>query len=135
MKLKKLIETDFTVIDKNLSLGELVEIISQSKRNIFPVLNEKEEIIGIINLDNIREIMFQQEKYDTETVEYLMILPPVVIDINTDMQKVMELFETHKAWNLPVTENGKYAGFVSKSKIFTDYRNLLIKQAQQLEQL
>jgi CIC family chloride channel protein len=51
------------------------------------------------------------------------------------MQKVMELFETHKAWNLPVTENGKYAGFVSKSKIFTDYRNLLIKQAQQLEQL
>ncbi len=135
MKLKKLIETDFTIIEKNMSLGELVEVISQSKRNIFPVINEKQEIIGIINLDNIREIMFQQEKYNSEKVENLMTPPSSIIDINTDMQKVMDFFETHKVWNLPVTENGKYIGFVSKSKIFTEYRSQLIKQAQQLEQL
>lgn len=135
MKLKKLIETDFTIIEKNMSLGELVEVISQSKRNIFPVINEKQEIIGIINLDNIREIMFQQEKYNSEKVENLMTPPSSIIDINTNMQKVMDFFETHKVWNLPVTDNGKYIGFVSKSKIFTEYRSQLIKQAQQLEQL
>ena len=135
MKLKKLVETDFTAINKNMSLGQLVKIISQSKRNIFPVLNENNQIIGIINLDNVREIMFQQEKYETEKVENLMLPPTIIIDVNTDMQRVMNYFEKYKVWNFPVTENGKYVGFISKSKIFTDYRNLLIKQAQQLEQL
>jgi CIC family chloride channel protein len=135
MKLKKLIENDFTSVEKNMSLRQLVDVISQSKRNIFPVINDAHEIIGIINLDNIREIMFQQEKYDIVNVEKLMITPPVIIDINTDMQKVMDYFEMYKVWNLPITENGKYVGFVSKSKIFTEYRNQLIKQAQQLEQL
>jgi CIC family chloride channel protein len=135
MKLKKLIENDFTAVEKNMSLRQLVDVISQSKRNIFPVINDAHEIIGIINLDNIREIMFQQEKYDIVNVEKLMVSPPVIIDINTDMQKVMDYFEMYKVWNLPITENGKYVGFVSKSKIFTEYRNQLIKQAQQLEQL
>jgi chloride channel protein, CIC family len=135
MKLRKLIETDFNSIKSDMFLGELVEIISQSKRNIFPVLDDKNMLIGIISLDNIRDVMFQQEQYKLLKVENLMTAAPAIIDINCDMQKVMDAFEDYKAWNLPVAENGIYVGFVSKSKIFTDYRNLLIRHAQQMEQL
>lgn len=132
LKLKNLIETDFAAVNVSASLGELVEIIAHSKRNIFPVLDEEGLLKGIVLLDDIREIMFNHELYDKTHVRDIMTQPPALIKRDEDMQKVMKKFEDNNAWNLPVVEDGKYIGFVSKSNVFTRYRELLIKQSKQI---
>ncbi len=126
MRLEKVLETDFKCIFPEMTLGELVRVISTSKRNIFPVIDHKEELCGIVLLDDIREIMFNNELYNETTVAELMSIPPAMIEINENMDRVMRKFEDTSAWNLPVVKDGKYLGFVSKSKIFSVYRRVLI---------
>lgn len=129
MKLEKAIEKDLRVVHPDQKLGDLVEQVAQSKRNIFPVLDDDNVLKGIITLDDVREIMFKQDKYSTVHVKELMHPPPAFIELNEDMEQVMKKFDKTGAWNLPVTEDGKYVGFLSKSKIFNIYRKLLIDQA------
>jgi CIC family chloride channel protein len=111
-----------------MTLGELVKIISQSKRNIFPVVDtETKVLLGVVLLDEVRNIMFRPELYQRFNVRKLMISPPATINQNLPMEKVMQLFEDTGAWNLPVVDNSKrYIGFVSKSKIFSSYRHVLV---------
>ena len=106
----------------------MVKVISKSNRNIFPVVeHETNKLVGIVSLDEVRNIMFRPNLYDRFTVRKLMNLPPSKIIINTPMDKVMDIFENTGAWNLPVIdEEGKYLGFVSKSKIFNSYRKVLV---------
>lgn len=127
MKLKSVIETDFKTINVDASLGDLVKVVSTSKRNIYPVVDEDGILNGIILMDNIREIMFDSEMYDKTLVSNLMILPPAYISYNDSMKEVIYKFETTEAWNLPVIDNAKYMGMVSKSKLFSAYRNLLLE--------
>jgi CIC family chloride channel protein len=127
MKLDDVVETDFHSVSSTANLGELVQVVSHSKRNIFPVLNSRGEMQGIILLEDIRKIMFDSSRYNKVTVASLMTLPPDIIHIHDTMEAVMEKFEATGAWNLPVVDDSKkYVGFVSKSKIFSVYRNVLI---------
>lgn len=126
MKLGKVIETDLKQVLPDATLGELVKVISHSKRNIFPVVEEGGELIGIVLLDDIRHIMFNTEMHDSITVRSLMIMPPTVVNYDDPMELVMKKFEETGAWNLPVLQDGKYLGFVSKSKIFNTYRRVLM---------
>ncbi|RZT93234.1 CIC family chloride channel protein [Ancylomarina subtilis] len=126
MKLGKVIETDLQKIDPDASLGELVKLISHSHRNIFPVVDEEEKLLGIVLLDDIRHIMFNPDMYDETFVRNLMTMPPAVLEADAPMDKVMRRFEETGAWNLPVIMDGKYLGFVSKSKIFNVYRRVLV---------
>jgi CIC family chloride channel protein len=82
-------------------------------------------------LDSIRETMFHHELYQTTLVKDIMTQPPGILDINEEMYDVMKKFDIYNSWNLPVTEENKYIGFVSKSAIFTKYRHLLIKHSEQ----
>jgi len=127
MKLHSVIENDFTSIHVDSNLGDLVKNISKSKRNIFPVIDDEGILIGMILMDDIREIMFDEEMYETTLVSNLMILPPSYIGFRDTMKNVIEKFETTGAWNLPVIDNAKYVGMVSKSKLFSAYRNLLLE--------
>ena len=129
LALQPLIERDFLPIGPHATLGQLIDLIKQSTRNIFPVVDEKnQQLLGVILLDDIREVMFQPDLYDTHEVEEWMHEPPAVIDLTTDdMQRVMDKFEQTGAWNLPVVEQGQYRRFVSKSKIFSAYRHRLIQ--------
>lgn len=126
MRLNKVIETDFLSVHPEQTLGELVKIIAKARRNIFPVLDEHKRLLGIVLLDDIREIMFNHELYYTTRVRHVMTVPPAFIEIDENMDEVMKKFEDTGAWNLPVVEKGKYLGFVSKSKIFSVYRKVLI---------
>ena len=126
MKLNKVIETDFHPILPSATLGELVKIIATAKRNIFPVVNKDEELEGIVLLDDVRSIMFDGEVYGTTLVSQLATIPPAFIDVSDSMDFVMKKFEETGAWNLPVLNGRKYIGFVSKSKILTAYREVLI---------
>jgi len=126
MRLNKVLETDFTTVHPDQTLGELVKIIAKARRNIFPVVDDSYKLIGIVILDDIREIMFNNELYTTTKVSHLMMVPPAFINIDENMDEVMNKFEATGAWNLPVVDDGKYVGFVSKSKIFSVYRRVLI---------
>lgn len=127
MKLEKVIEKDFASVCIDDSLGKLIKSVSKSKRNIFPVLNDEDELVGIVLLDNIREVMFEREKYEETFVSDVMVAPPEIVNVEDNMDTVMKKFNTSGAWNLPVLKGGKYYGFVSKSKIFNSYRDVLVQ--------
>ncbi len=127
MKMDNVLETDLRTLYPETTLGELVKIIAVSNRNIFPVISHEGKLLGILLLDEVRNIMFQPRLYDRFTVNQLMTSPPAILDNTMPMEKVMEVFEDTGAWNLPVVDAEKhYLGFVSKSKIFNSYRNVLV---------
>ena len=125
LKVNNVIETDFLSVKPDMNLKQMVDVISQSKRNLFPVLNEQQELIGVVLLDEIRNIMFRPDLYKRLYVSKFMSIPPARIDVSDSMDKVMKQFDDTGAWNLPVVDNGRYVGFVSKSKIFNSYRRVL----------
>ena len=120
------IETDLVTVRPNATLGELVKVISRSKRNIFPVVDTDHSLKGIVLLDDIRQIMFEKELYHKVKISYLMTLPPETVAPDEKMESVMKKFNDSGAWNLPVVRNGKYVGFISKSTIFNAYRSVLV---------
>lgn len=126
--LSQVIERDLLPIHPDARLRELIDLVKISKRNVFPVVDEEKILRGIITLDDIRDIMFDQTKQDTVLIRHLMHSPPEILLVTEKMQMAMEKFETSGAWNLPVIDNGKYLGFVSKSRIFNAYRKKLIRQ-------
>jgi len=125
LTVEKVLENDFKKVKADENLGGLVKTISKSKRNIFPVLNDEKELVGVISLDDIRDIIFNTELYDKVEVSEIMRTPSAIIDKHEKMEKVLEIFEETGAWNLPVIDDGKYKGFISRSKIFSSYRKLL----------
>ena len=127
MKMENVVETDFSVVHPDMDLGELVKVISTSHRNIFPVTDKDGMLLGVVLLDDIRNIMFRQELYHRFTVGRLMTSTPARLNHEDSMEQVMQTFDETGAWNLPVVDaDGKYLGFVSKSKIFNAYRHVLV---------
>jgi len=132
LRTSDLVETDFKTVSADDNLSALVQAVSSSKRNIFPVVGSDGRLEGIVLLDEIREIMFDHDKYQTIYVKELMHAPPDVVAINEKMEQVMEKFEISGAWNLPVVDTQqRYFGFVSKSKIFSAYRAQLAQLSQE----
>lgn len=125
LKIDNVIERDFKEVHPQMSLKEMVDVISVSNRNLFPVTDEEGYLKGVVLLDDIRNIMFRTDLYPKMHVSRFMAAVPDVIEINMPMDKVMDIFDKTHAWNLPVVDNGKYIGFVSKSKIFNSYRKVL----------
>lgn len=126
LKTADLIETDFISIEPQRYLRDLVNVIANCKRNIFPVVTSDGYFAGIILLDDIRHFMFDLSLYDTKQVSDIMVQPPAYVYEREKMESVMKKFEDSKAWNLPVIDlEGHYRGFVSKSKIFFAYREQL----------
>lgn len=122
-----IIERDFQTVTPEMSLGDMVKVISRSSRNMFPVVDERGVLLGIVFLDNIRNIMFRPELYNRFHVSKFMVSPQAKIIINTPMDQIMKTFDDTKAWNLPVVDStGRYMGFMSKSKIFNSYREVLV---------
>jgi len=126
LKLKNVIETDHLTINVDSKLGELVQIVSKSKRNIFPVVDPGGNFCGVVLLDDIRGFMFDKERYNKTLVKDLMVMPPAIISPDEKMEGVMKKFNESGAWNLPVVNNRKYIGFISKSTIFNAYREELV---------
>ncbi|MBD5233088.1 MAG: chloride channel protein [Bacteroidales bacterium] len=125
LKINNVIETDFLPVSPEMTLKDMVDTIAKSKRNLFPVLDESGRLLGVVLLDEIRNIMFRPDLYRRMRVNTFMSVPPAKIEIGQSMDTVMKTFDTTGAWNLPVVEDGRYVGFVSKSKIFNSYRRVL----------
>ncbi len=119
------IETDFSIININANLGELVKVIANSTRNIYPVVDDANNFYGIVLLDHIRHTMFKPELYETTTVRSLMFKPSKVVNIDDDMETVAGKFQHSGKYNLVVLDGDKYMGFISRANVFSHYREIL----------
>lgn len=125
MSLSELIEDDFSKVNVDGSLGELVKVIADSTRNIYPVVDNDNNFYGMIFLDHIRHTMFQPELYENTTVRSLMFKPSKVVNLDDDMETVALKFQHSGKYNLVVLDGDKYVGFVSKANVFSHYRDIL----------
>ena len=123
-----LVETDFLKIHPNMTIGNLMNKIAASKRNIFPVIDEMEKLLGVITLDDVRNIMLNSEVYDVLLAYEIMNPNFYSIELNSDINKILDIFEEKNIWNIAVTQQGKYLGFVSKSNLFNKYISVWSEQ-------
>ena len=128
--LSKMIETDFISLHINDTLSKLIEAIERSRRNVFPVLDDEKNLVGVILLDNVREIIFDRHLYSLIVTGDIMTTPEAVVDVKDKMYDIVKKLDELNAWNLPVVNDGKYLGFISKANILSHYRDLLVKQTQ-----
>lgn len=131
IEINNLLETNFLAVDKDATLRELVKVIAASKRNIFPVLSKNKDFIGIVYLDDIRDIIFKPELYDSINVKELMYMPKYVVYEHENNHDVVKKFNEGGDYNLPVVdENNKYLGFISRANFFTNYREIVEELSQ-----
>lgn len=126
LHMQDIIETNFQTVPGTATMTELTALISHSKRNLFPVVDSNNNLIGIITLESIREILFELDSFKDMPAIELMSKPVAVIQTGEEMDSIMAKFDSTGAWNLPVTDKGRYAGFISKSSIFAEYRTRLL---------
>ncbi len=126
LKMDSVVETDFLKVRPEMCLKEMCDVIAQSSRNLFPVIDNDGRLLGIVLLDDIRNIMFRPDLYRRMFVSKFMTAPIAKVKLGDKMENVMKTFDDTGAWNLPVVdESDRYVGFVSKSKIFNSYRRVL----------
>ncbi len=125
MEVKKLIEHDFVELSADGSLRDIVKAISQSDRNLFPVVDKDGTLKGMIKLSKIKDLIFEPDLYDTILIRDLMFMPEFYISSSDTMETVAEKFETSNRFNLAVIDDGKYLGFISRAKVFSNYRKTL----------
>jgi chloride channel protein, CIC family len=127
LRVDSLVETDFRTIHPEATLRVLIQVISESKRNIFPVVDEENMFYGFVRLDDIRHIMFKPEIYDSVIVKNLMVKPDTSVSPGDRLETVAAKFAEYDKYNLPVLDEGKYIGFVSRANVFSTYREMVKK--------
>ena len=131
LNVESVVETNLQTVTPDQTLGELVGVIAKSQRNIFPVIDNENNFLGIVVLDDVREIMFDRGKYDTLKVRNMMFQPRATVSPGDSMDEVMRKFRDSGLWNMAVVDNGKYIGYVSRSNVFDVYRKKLIEFSQE----
>ncbi len=127
LKTESLIEKNFLTISESATLGDLTKVISKSSRTIYVVVDKENNLKGLVWLDHVKHLMFKPEHYETTFVKDLMYIPDPIINTTMSVKEIAQIFETTDHYNLPVVDNGKYIGFVSRAKVFSSYRQLLKK--------
>jgi len=122
LEVKKLVETDFEVLSPDATLRDLTEAISINHRNLFPVVDDDGILKGMVKMDDVRSMIFHHELYDTVKISEIMYMPDYYINPNDSMEIVANKFESSAIYNLAVIENGKYIGFISRARVFSNYR-------------
>jgi CIC family chloride channel protein len=127
LHIEKVIETDWITLKTSDSLRDIVELFKKYDRNLFPVVGKNHELLGLVMLNDIRNKMFNQELLDTTFVVDYYLQPPVVLDYYDSFERIMKAFDDTNSWNLPVLKDGKFAGIISKSKLYSEYRKTMVQ--------
>lgn len=131
MKINKLVEHNFLIVKPDNTLGELVKVIARSERNVFPVVDDENNFLGVVFINEVRNIIFETQIYDTTFVRDIMFMPDTIINLDATMEDVARKFNETSHYNLPVLNNGKYIGFVSRANVFSSYRDLVKEFSQE----
>jgi chloride channel protein, CIC family len=127
LKIENIIDTDCINLKTTDSLRHIVDLFRKYDRNLFPVLGEDNELLGLVMLNDIRDKMFNMELLDTTFVIDYYMQAPAVINYYDSFESIMKVFDDTQAWNLPVLKNEKFAGVISKSKLYSEYRKLMVQ--------
>ena len=125
LSIETLIEKNFLTTGPDVTLGEFVKVVAKSQRNVFPVIDAENNFLGVIFINDIRHIIFEHDQYDTVYIRNLMYMPDTLVSQDATMEDVAQKFAETSHYNLPVLNNGKYIGFVSRSNVFSAYRKLV----------
>jgi len=125
LKIDNLIETNFSTISPDSTLGDLVKVVAKSPRNVFPVVDSENNFFGVVFINDIRNIIFNTEMYEKTHVHGLMYMPDTIVEIGETMEHVAQKFTDTQHYNIAVLQDGKYIGFVSRANVFSEYRKLL----------
>ena len=126
LNLDSQIEKDYKPMNIGMDLSQMIKVVVKSHRNIFPVLDGDDHLMGVISLDSIRKYMFRTELYRQYTVKSFMKDPPALLSTSDTLKVATQKFDETNAWNLPVVdEEGRFIGFVSRSGLFNSYRSVL----------
>ena len=125
LSIEKLIEKNFLTTGPDVSLGEFVKVVARSQRNVFPVIDEEHNFLGVIFINDIRHIIFEHDQYEQVFIRNLMYMPDTLVEQDATMEDVAQKFAETSHYNLPVLNNGKYVGFVSRANVFSAYRKLV----------
>jgi CIC family chloride channel protein len=125
LSIERLIEKNFITTGPDITLGEFVKLVAKSQRNVFPVIDEENNFLGVIFINEIRHIIFEHDQYDTVYIRNLMYMPDTIVDQKATMEDVAQKFAETSHYNLPVLKDGKYIGFVSRANVFSAYRKLV----------
>jgi len=129
IRLSEMLQEKYASVHIDQSFRDLVDVIKKNDRNIFAVVNSHNKLIGVIELNDIRQLLFQPDQFDNMTIRKLVKKPADMIYENQDMHIVMEKFDITQSWNLPVVDKDKnFIGFISKTKLFDKYREILDSQ-------
>lgn len=124
-----MLQDRYESIGMDEKLHDLVELFKKSEKNIFAVHDAKGKFAGIIELNDVKQQLFQAERYDSLPIHALMKRPSAVLYEDQDMHEVMEKFDLTQSWYLPVLTKDKiFTGFISKTKVFNKYREILSTQ-------
>lgn len=122
IELLQLADHDYHTLTPEQTLGEIINALSSSKRNFFPVLDAENNLLGVITLDDLRQVMFDATQMDNLRAKDLMRMPPAHLDWNERIFSALDKFDRSNYWNLPVLREGKFAGFISKSSLLDKLR-------------
>lgn len=126
MSLDSVIEKDFVSVNADMSLGQLVNVISKSNTSFIPVLDNAGILLGEIDITKIRHIMFRTELYNRFTVSQIMTPVEAKLLLNDSMGNVMKTFEKENTSYLPVVDiNNQLIGFISRTRVFSMYRKMV----------
>lgn len=125
LSIENLIEKNFLTTGPDVTLGEFVKVVARSQRNVFPVIDEENTFLGVIFINDIRHIIFEHDQYDTVYIRNLMYMPDTLVEQSATMEDVAQKFAETSHYNLPVLNEGKYIGFVSRANVFSAYRKLV----------
>jgi CIC family chloride channel protein len=129
IRLDEMLQDKYDSIAIDKKLRDLVEVIKRSEKNIFAVHDIKGRFAGIIELNDIKQQLFQADKFDSISVRNLTKKPRAILYEEQDMLAVMEKFDDTQSWYLPVlNKEKKFVGFISKTKVFNKYREILSSQ-------
>jgi len=126
MEVRKMIEIDFEVLKPDATLRDLTKAITRAHRDLFPIVESDGKMVGMVKMDDVRDIIFKHELYDVVKIKDLMYMPEYSIDPNDNMEVVTNKFAVSGRYNLAVIEDGKYIGFISRARVFTRYRKQII---------
>ena len=136
ISLDDMLQDSYESIGIDKKLKDLVDIIKRSEKNIFAVVDGKERFAGIIELNDIKQKLFQPEQFEKVTIKTLMKKPAAILQQDNEMHTVMEKFDVTQSWYLPVlNKERKFIGFISKTKLFNKYREILSSQGDLYENL
>ena len=130
MNMKSLIENDFIPVKENQTLGELVQVVALSNRNVFPVLADDHTFLGLIIMERLRPVMFKTELYQNTYCRDLMYMPEYLVDADDTVEEAVRKIQASGKFNLVVLDEGKYIGCVSRARVFSKYREMMKEMAE-----